>query len=68
MNDNHINYVGTLKITNPKTIQRWKDKGWFQKELDKGYIFAEGCGRFRTEECNCRKCRKLKKKDGTNIH
>lgn len=52
-------FSGSIRITNPKTLQSWKDKGWFQQELDKGYIFAEGCGRFKTEPCTCSKCRKL---------
>lgn len=55
------NYSGSLRITNPRTLQAWKDKGWFQRELDAGYIFAEGCGRFRTEVCTCAKCRKKNK-------
>ena len=55
-------YAGTLRVTNPKTIQKWKDKGWFQKELDRGYIYAPGCGRFKTEVCMCYKCRNLRKK------
>jgi len=53
-------YVGTLRVTNPKTIQKWKDKGWFQQELDRGYIYAPGCGRFKTEICTCSKCRRKK--------
>lgn len=52
------NFSGTLRITNPRTLQSWKDKGWFQKQTDAGYIFAAGCGRFKTEICTCRKCRK----------
>ena len=51
-------YQGTLKITNPNTIQSWKDKGWWQKQLDNGYIYAVGCGRFKTEICTCCKCHK----------
>ena len=58
-------YVGTLRITNPKTIQKWKDNGKFQAQLDKGYLFAEGCGRFRTELCTCYKCRRKNKKSST---
>ena len=54
------NYGGTFRITNPKTLQRWKDNGQFQELLDEGYIYAEGCGRFREEICTCSKCRKRK--------
>lgn len=56
-----MNYVGTLRITNPKTLQSWKDKGWYQQQLDNGYIYASGCGRFKLEICNCSKCRKKQK-------
>lgn len=53
-------YSGTLRITNPKTLERWKETGKYQELIDKGYIYAEGCGRFRVEPCTCWKCRKLK--------
>lgn len=53
-------YFGTLRITNPKTLQRWKDNGQYQKLIDSGYIFADGCGRFKTEICYCCKCKKTK--------
>jgi len=52
------NYSGILRITNPKTLQRWKDNGKYQELIDDGYIYSEGCGRFRTEICTCSKCRK----------
>lgn len=64
MLEKEINYVGTLRITNPRTLQSWKDKGWFQKELNKRYIFAKGCGRFKIEICTCSKCKKI---NTTNI-
>jgi hypothetical protein len=48
---------GTLRITNPKTLEKWVQNGSYQQELDAGYIFATGCGRFRTEPCTCCKCR-----------
>ncbi len=51
-------YHGTLRISNPKTLQSWIDKGWFKNEIQKGYIFAVFCGRFKKEICNCSKCRK----------
>lgn len=53
---------GTLKIKNPKTLEKWIHNGNFQKELDAGYKFYHGCGRFRTEPCTCYKCRKGKGK------
>ena len=49
---------GTLRITNPKTLERWIQNGSYQEELDDGYIFNVGCGRFRAEPCKCVKCRK----------
>ena len=51
------NNQGTLKITNPHTLYMWKRTGKFQKLIDEGFIYAEGCGRFRTEICVCSKCR-----------
>lgn len=54
---------GILRITNPKTLQRWIETGQFQKLLDEGYIYASGCGRFRTETCTCSKCRKSREKE-----
>jgi len=51
-------FSGTLRITNPKTLERWKQNGEYQKLIDEGYIYAEGCGRFRMEICQCSKCRK----------
>ena len=55
------NYSGSVRVTNPKTLQAWKDKGWYQQQLDKGYIYAPGCGRFKTEVCTCWKCRRKNK-------
>lgn len=49
---------GSLRITNPATLQKWKDDGRYQELIDEGYKYAPGCGRFRTEECTCTKCRK----------
>ncbi len=54
------NYSGTLRIQNPKTLQKWIDDGRYQKTIKEGYIFAIGCGRFREYECECSKCRKIK--------
>lgn len=52
------NYSGTLRITNPETLQKWIDSGKYQQLINDGYIYAEGCGRFRKEICTCAKCRK----------
>ena len=52
-------YYGTLRITNPNTLTMWKENGKYKKITDQGYIYADGCGRFRKEICNCNKCRKL---------
>ena len=52
------NYSGTLRISNSKTLQRWIDNGSYQKQLDNGYLFNVGCGRFRREKCICTKCRR----------
>lgn len=50
------NYSGTLRISNPKTLQRWIDTGKFQELKNEGYFFGIGCGRFRIEKCFCSKC------------
>jgi hypothetical protein len=49
--------AGTLRISNPITLQRWIDLGWYKETINKGYFFAVYCGRFRTEICNCSACR-----------
>lgn len=49
---------GTLRITNPKTLDMWKKTGKYQELINNGWIYADGCGRFRSEKCNCSKCRK----------
>lgn len=54
----HENYAGVLRITNPKTLQQWKDDGRYQQLIDEGYIYAPGCGRFRREKCTCSACRR----------
>jgi hypothetical protein len=51
---------GSVRIKKATTLQSWIDKGWYQAQIDKGYIFASGCGRFRIEECKCSSCRKQK--------
>ena len=48
---------GTTRISNPNTLQRWIDNGEYNKLIDEGYIFAPYCGRFKTEPCECTKCR-----------
>jgi hypothetical protein len=50
-------YSGTLRIKNPKTLERWKKDGRFKELIDEGYIYAKGCGRFRVDICTCSKCR-----------
>lgn len=51
-------YWGTTKISNPKTLQRWIDLGWYDSQIRQGYTFNVGCGRFiMTEKCTCTKCR-----------
>ena len=49
---------GSIRIKNPKTLEKWIQNGSFQKEIDAGYNFYVGCGRFRKEKCTCYKCRK----------
>jgi hypothetical protein len=49
---------GTLRITNPKTLAKWKADGRYQELIDEGFIYAKWCGRFRKEECTCSLCRK----------
>lgn len=56
--EKEIYYSGTLRITNKNTIDKWKADGRMQNLLNEGYIYAEGCGRFKTELCTCCKCRK----------
>lgn len=51
------NYCGTIRISNPKTLQRWFALGWYQDLIAEGYIFNTGCGRFKTEVCTCSQCR-----------
>jgi len=48
---------GTLRISNPITLQRWIDNGEYKKLIDAGYIFSPYCGRFSIEQCTCTKCR-----------
>lgn len=49
---------GTLRITNTKTLDKWKRNGKYQKLISEGYIYSFGCGRFRKDICTCHKCRK----------
>tara|TARA_R110000772_G_scaffold259692_2_gene377368 strand:+ start:104 stop:349 length:246 start_codon:yes stop_codon:yes gene_type:complete len=50
---------GVLRISNPKTLEKWIHNKSYQKELNDGYIFNPDCGRFRNIQCTCYKCRKL---------
>jgi len=54
------NYIGTIRIRNPKTLQKWINNGEYRKRMNQGLIFNVGCGRFRIENCQCSKCRKSK--------
>ena len=68
----HMNYFGwmqteqpvsgTLRITNPKTLEKWKQTGKYQELIDQGYTYAPGCGRFRIGICTCSDCRRRRKK------
>lgn len=57
-----MNYIGSLRIKNPKTLQKWIDKGWHDEKIKKGFVFNCGCGRYKTEVCECIYCRKDKNK------
>ena len=54
-------YWGTTRISNPKTLQRWIDLGWFDEMTKDGYTFNVGCGRFKEEKCACHQCRTKKR-------
>lgn len=49
---------GSIRIKKVSTLQSWIDRGWYQREIDKGYTFALGCGRFRIGKCECSRCKK----------
>lgn len=57
--EKEIYYCGVLRITNPLTLEKWKASGEYQKLINKGFIYAPGCGRFRKHICTCNKCRKI---------
>ena len=61
MEEKIINYSGSIKLKNPKTILKWIKNGWFKKEIDQGYFFAVGCGRFTMTKCTCSNCRTRKR-------
>lgn len=52
---------GTTRVKNPKTLERWKQTGRYQKLIDEGYTYAPGCGRFRIGVCTCSDCRRKNK-------
>lgn len=52
-----MEFHGTLRIKKATTLQSWIDKGWYQREIAKGYTFAPGCGRFRIGKCECCRCK-----------
>ena len=49
--------AGVVRISNPATLQRWIDLGWYHNLINEGYIFSIYCGRFRKENCLCSACR-----------
>jgi len=49
---------GSIRIKKATTLQRWIDKGWYQREIENGYTFAPACGRFRIGKCECSRCKK----------
>lgn len=51
---------GTTRISNPKTLQRWIDLGWYKELINEGYTFNPYCGRFSISICECGKCRNKK--------
>lgn len=53
-----MEFWGSIRIKNPRTLQSWIDKGWYKREIDRGYTFAPACGRFTVGKCECAKCRK----------
>jgi hypothetical protein len=53
---------GSIRIKNPKTLQNWIDRGWYQQQLNEGWLFAPNCGRFRIFKCKCSKCRMITNK------
>ena len=59
------NFSGTLRIKNPKTLQKWKDTGKYQELINKGYFYCQSCGRFRIGDIN--KMSKCCKKSFNNL-
>lgn len=53
-----MEFQGSIRITNVRTLQSWIDKGWFQNEIDNGYSFSLGCGRFSSTKCECSRCKR----------
>ena len=60
-------YCGTLRISNPNTLQSWIDTGKMKKQYDDGWIFNVGCGRFKTEPCTCAQCRNRTRPELTKV-
>jgi hypothetical protein len=70
-----MNFYGAVKIPHPGTnhqSRKLRAAGKIaeaeivearciaqHEEYLKDYIYAPGCGRYRTEKCECVKCRKL---------
>jgi len=61
------NYSGVTRISNPRTLQSWIDKGWYAELINDGFMFNVGCGRFTTEKCVCTKCRNKPKAELKSI-
>lgn len=53
-----MEFWGSIRIKKASTLQSWIDKGWYQREINKGYTFAVGCGRFCIGKCECTRCKK----------
>jgi hypothetical protein len=70
-----MNYYGAVKIPHPGTnhqSRKLRAAGKIaeaeiiearcriqHEKYSVGYIYAPGCGRYRTEKCECNKCHKL---------
>ena len=46
----------TIRVVSEARLNRYKKSGVFNKLLELGYIFNEGCKRFTKEPCTCNKC------------
>lgn len=53
-----MEFHGSIRIKKASTLQKWIDKGWYQREIASGYTFTPACGRFRVGKCECAMCRR----------